>query len=393
MNETGKKILFIHEGMITPTIVRMYLIDELLSAGFDVELYSLRFVRSLFNELPDEVDSDIYHRLDSFDDFKKILNDRDVTKTIILSSVADNFMSRRVYSFLQKNHFLYVYINPYGNVMGKGKLSLHEKIQLAFSSNILKKIMPKLKTIYNNKVYNPLHHIDFEKHVLASTKPREVAINSNDYEVYLELEQQNERIVVGQYILFIDIFFPLHPELPYYFGNQEVSSEPYLNSINHFFDFIEEKYKLPVVVALHPKSKYSDADFGGRRTYKYKTHSLIKDAEIVLNHVSTSTTLAILYNKPTLYFYMQCMLDFYPKYIRKLIWSAESVGKEAINIDAIDLKTLNISTFDDAYRDHFIYNFMTTKENENKSNKEIIVTLLNDLFLKLENGEKTPFNS
>ena len=339
----------------------MYLIDELVSHGFDVELWSLRFLRTLWNNLADEISRDIYRKVDTYPELKIMLSGKDTSKTIIITSVADNYLNRH--------------------------------IKLAFSSNILKKIVPELKKIYHNKVFKPLHHIDFDKHVLASVKPREIAINSNDYEAYLSLENDQERLVAGRYILFIDIFFPLHPDMPYFYGIQDVDSKPYLTSLNQFFSMIEKKYQMPVVIALHPKSLYTDVDFEGRRTYKYKTHSLIKDADIVLSHGSTSTTLAVVYNKPTLFFFFQNMIDVAPKVIQKLIWTAESFGKEARNIDIVGVDAVDITTFDDKYRDFFIYNFMTTKENEHKSNKDIIIPLLDDLFNKLRNGEKTSFQA
>ena len=393
MKGTSNKIIFIQEGAITPTIVRMYIIDELVAHGFDVELWSLRFLRTLWNNFPDEINWDIYRKVNTYADFEILLSGKDTSKTIIITSVADNYLNRHIYSYLHKKHFLYLFVDPYGSFMGKNTFTIKDRIKLAFSSNILKKIVPELKKLYNNKVFKPLHHIDIDKHVLASVEPREFAINSNDYEAYLSLENDQERLVAGRYILFIDVFFPLHPDMPYYYGIRNADSKPYLTSLNHFFTMIEKKYQMPVVIALHPKSLYTDADFEGRHTYKYKTHSLIKYADMVLSHGSTSTTLAVVYNKPTLFFYCQYMKDIAPKVIQKLFWTAESFGKEAKNIDAVGLDFVDITAFDKRHRDFFIYNFMTTKENEHRSNKEIICLLLNDLFRKLENGEKTPFNS
>lgn len=393
MDQNNRKVLFLHEGAITLTVKRLYLIDDIISYGYDVELWSLRFLRTLWNNLPDEIDDDRYRRVESLAGLKKMLAEMDVNKTIVLISAANNFLSRHVYSYLNKNHFLYMFLNPYGNKMGKDSLSIKEKFKLIFSSNVIKKIIPELKKDYNNKVFNPLHHIDIDKHVLSSMKPRGVAINSNDYEEYLKLEQNSNKLISSPYILFIDTYFPLHPDLPYFYYFKNVDSEKYLASMNHFFDMVENIFKMPVVIGLHPKSKYTGSDFGGRDTYKYKTHTLIKYSDLVLTHGSASTSLAVVYNKPTLFIFPQYMLELTPKYVRKLKWFAESLGKSAINIDDFDEAAIEVSGFGQEFRDKYIYTFMTTKENEHRSNKEIICSLLNDLFLKLENGEKTPFNS
>ena len=156
---------------------------------------------------------------------------------------------------------------------------------------------------------------------------------------------------------------------------------------------LEHRYQMPVVIGLHPKSNYTDADFGGRGTYKYKTHSLVKDADIVLTHGSASTSLTVVFNKPALFVYPQYMLELTPKFVQKLKWFAESLGKKAINVDDFDESSIEVSEYGEGYRDNYMYTFMTTKENEHKSNKEIISSLFNTLFLKLENGEETPFKS
>ena len=218
INPNNRKVLFIHEGAITPTVKRLYLIDDLLSYGFAVELWSLRFLRTLWNDLPDEIDTDSYRKVASLADLKIMLAEYNVNKTIILTSVADNFLNRHFYDFLHKNHFLYVFLNPYGNKMGKDELSIKDKLKLIFSSNVVKKIIPELKKVYHNRIFKPLHHIDFEKHVLSSMKPRMEAINSNDYEAYLSLKQDSNRIIGDKYILFIDTYFPLHPDLPYFYN-------------------------------------------------------------------------------------------------------------------------------------------------------------------------------
>ena len=395
INPNNRKVLFIHEGAITPTVKRLYLIDDLLSYGFAVELWSLRFLRTLWNDLPDEIDTDSYRKVASLADLKIMLAEYNVNETIILTSVADNFLNRHFYDFLHKNHFLYVFLNPYGNKMGKDELSIKDKLKLIFSSNVVKKIIPELKKVYHNKVFKPLHHIDFENHVLSSMKPRAEAINSNDYEAYLSLKQDSNRIIGDKYILFIDTYFPLHPDLPYFynFNIKDVDKNKYLTSMNHFFDWLEHRYQMPVVIGLHPKSNYTDADFGGRGTYKYKTHSLVKDADIVLTHGSASTSLTVVFNKPALFVYPQYMLELTPKFVQKLKWFAESLGKKAINVDDFDESSIEVSEYGEGYRDNYMYTFMTTKENEHKSNKEIISSLFNTLFLKLENGEETPFKS
>lgn len=392
-NLRGRKIIFVQEGSVTPTIVRLYSIQALMDYGYNVEIWSLRFLKELYNTFPDEIAWDNYEKISTFEDFVSKIESVDKRSTLILTSVAYNFLSRKIYSFIHTNKIVYLYLNTYVSIVETSGSTLKERIDLAFSSNIFRKIMPELQKIYVNKIYTPLHHVDLKKHIVSCNYPRVVAINSNDYESYLELEKEQERNSYEKFILFIDISYPIHPDIPYAYGVPLGDQTRYLPVMNRFFDKIEQKYNMPVVIALHPKSTYTDADFCGRRTIKYKTSQLIKDCEMVLTHCSTSTTLAVIYNKPTMFLYTQYMKEYTPKMICKLNWYAKSLGKEAIKIDDIDVQSLEISGYPENKRNECIYTYMTTKEHEKMSNAEILISLCDDIFEKLENGVQTPFDA
>ena len=389
----GDKIIFIHEGAITNTIVRMYILDKYISYGYDVELWSLRFLRILWNSLPDEIDYDNYFKFESFTEFKKKIKEKDKRHTIIISSIADNFANRHINFLLHKEKFAFVFVYPYGDINFERGNKIKDRVRMAFSSNIFRKLLPEIKKIVYNRILKPIHCPDFDNHIIACQEPRVLAINSNDYEAYLALEMEQTREIQEKYILFIDISYPTHPEMPYFYGVWDLDAKPYLSVMNSFFELIEKKYQLPVVIALHPKSTYSSSDFGGRATYKYKTHKLIKDAEAILTHLSASTTLAVLYNKPTLFCYPQYMLDKTSKVVLKLIWFAESLGKQAVNIDEVREEAMEITPFPEEYREAFIYSTMTTKDHENLTNDRIIIPFIEEIFNKLEKGEDMPYNS
>lgn len=389
MKETN--IIFIHEGAVTQAVARMYSIEALQTVEYHVEIWSLRFLRTLWNFLPDEVSWDNYIKIDTFIDFKNRMKELNNTNTLILTSVADNYLNRKIYGFLHSKSFAYLFINPYGSMLESRKTNIWDRIRMAFSSNLFHKIPDEIKKVYHNNIYKLIHHINFEKHIVSCTYPRTVAINSNDYNTYLTLEKGQIREIKEKYILFIDIAYPIHPDFPY-FGGQFGDKNQYLKVVNEFFDEIEKKYSVPVVIALHPKSVYTDNDFGERRTIKYKTCQLAKDAEMILTHGSASTALAVIYNKPTLFFYTQYMSDFTPKFVCKLIWGAKDLDKDAVIIDNIDVSSLEITPFAEDKREKCIYTYMTTREHEKTSNDEIIISLCKDFFDKKVKGLSTPFD-
>lgn len=393
MNYHKNKIIFLREGTLTTSIAKMYLLKEMEEAGYEIELWRLNFLRKIHHNLPDEIEWNNYYSINSYVEFKDKICSYDPTHTLIVSSVSPVFFNRKIYKLLTIKHIPYFSLVIFGSAIENPNYSLRERIELAFSSNILPKIKPTIENWYMKYIYEKFYHINFKHHIVSCHNPREIAINSNDYNAYLSNRNFTSSIINEKYIVFIDVFYPLHPELPSVYHFHNPNKQPYLKSINHFFDFIEEKYKLPIVIALHPKSTYSEKDFNGRKTYKYQTDILVKYADYVLTHISTSTTLAVIYNKPTLFLYPQYMLDNTPKYVKKILWLAKSLGKKALNIDEIQNNDLEILPFDEKYRYFCIYNYMTTKENENKTNKEIIISILNDTFDKLNNGLPTPFVS
>lgn len=124
--------------------------------------------------------------------------------------------------------------------------------------------------------------------------------HSYDYEEYLKSGIEN-RIIEEKYILFVDTAVTNHPEYIYrgdhVFETQEVIEEYYKNMC-HFFDVVEEKYKLKVVVAAHPRSHFKGDEFQGREIILGESQSLIAGAERIFTGPSMSIAFMALYQKP-----------------------------------------------------------------------------------------------
>ena len=98
-----------------------------------------------------------------------------------------------------------------------------------------------------------------------------------------------------------------------------VQSSTYYNELNKYFDLIENKFELKVVIAAHPKSNYNKDFFCGREVYQNKTHELAKDCEFAIAHYSTSVAFPVLYKKPINFIYTNAMVKkFYYNYILEI---------------------------------------------------------------------------
>ncbi len=125
-----------------------------------------------------------------------------------------------------------------------------------------------------------------------------IQINSCDYDNCME-DQSNERLLPYDYILFLDQYLPLHPDMQM-LGEENVSVEKYYKEINRYFSKIEKQLKLPIVIAAHPKAILYKKEnyFDGRIVLFDQTQQLSKYATLVLAHNSVSINYPIIYNTP-----------------------------------------------------------------------------------------------
>lgn len=126
-----------------------------------------------------------------------------------------------------------------------------------------------------------------------------------NYDLYLKYKfHRPEPIVQGDYLIFLDEYFPFHPD-SLISGSCKVSVSPqkYYGGLNRFFSYIETELGLPVVIAAHPSSRYDlyPDYFQGRKVIVGKTIELVYYAKVVLAHSSTSINFAVLYKKPIIF--------------------------------------------------------------------------------------------
>lgn len=146
-----------------------------------------------------------------------------------------------------------------------------------------------------------------------------VSIGLCDFEQYV-LSQQGERLVEAKYAVFLDIYLPFHSDLTLV-GMRPLNPESYYAELDSFFVAVERKYGLQVVIAAHPKARYLNDEFRGRKIFTEKTAPLVRDAEFVVCHASTSVSYAVLNRKPLWTIYTDEMWTFYQQTYMQHIWA------------------------------------------------------------------------
>ena len=379
-----KKIIFISNNPITIKIKELFQLSVFEENGFDVEYWDLsQFIDPSLSNLPDKLAASNIFIIKSFAEMKEKVLQNSCNNTVFLSGLDDYYIYKKIFKFLTKQNFVITLLNPYGGVL-HFKHSLIDKIKRAFSSNIFKKINDALSNFYYNHLYKKIHNIDLTTYLFSSYPPYSFAINHPDYEYFTKIKNENTSIQTKPYIVFLDTYIPLHPDMVRFDALKYVEPKDYQKSMRDFFDKLEQKFNAEVIIAAHPKAKYDNNEFGNRKIIKYKTAELVKNAELVVSHMSNSTAFVILFNKP-LIIVTTNKIETIPKFAFRLNMYANFFNKTLYNINKDDIEQMNFSKISDEIRDKYKYSYLTSPEIENMSNKDILVKAYNDIFEKIKN--------
>lgn len=145
-------------------------------------------------------------------------------------------------------------------------------------------------------------------HQCASILPTNVEkenvhyIHTGDYDRYLECKQRDIS-VSEELILYIDSGFGLvdiDGVIEGYRDPWREKPEIHCRKRNGIFETLEKHYGLPVVIAGHPHTDYSNADFGGREIVFDQTCELAAKAKFVVLQWSTAVSYTMLFEKPVM---------------------------------------------------------------------------------------------
>lgn len=178
------------------------------------------------------------------------------------------------------------------DVSSRSVMKYLQKPKYTLNSLILKILNRLFEMYHRNKKC-----IEFST---GRSAPDKHSITYDDFYTFKNI-QLKQRIVENEYIVFLDGYLPHHIDFKVH-NIETLNASSYYKKLNSFFDSLEQKYGLTVVIAAHPKSAYT-TEYNNRLVIKDKTSELIRDCTFVLNHYSSAITFAVLFNKPIMYFY------------------------------------------------------------------------------------------
>ena len=222
----------------------------------------------------------------------------------------------------------------------------------------------------------------FEKKNSDKISKRSIGLFTRDYGRYIkENNNYNTRLVKEDYILFIDMGYPI----PYdnYFSEEKpvTSADNYNNAILKLLNSVQKYFQKKIVVALHPRS--NKTNFNDFESYKDQTDHLVRHSYFVVSHDSLSLQFVALWNKPCLLLYNNDMINRLTKK-KEINWFIEKMNLLSLNIDKFDnyeikskIDFININMKENYY-EKFINEFII----DHDAKKQIASNSVPDLIIE-----------
>lgn len=218
----------------------------------------------------------------------------------------------------------------------------------------------------------PLFFIRSGAYNLAFSYPAPFLVRSHIIDVesfdvgWSRLPNKNEvELPRGKYAVFLDEALSHHPDWVIGGGRPE-NVEKIYEDLRGTFDAIEKETGLPVVISLHPKAGYTESEiegiFGDRAAFSNITPTLVRGADLVLGHASTSLSYAVIYRKPVLFMtnpQIRASRDGILVDLRASWLEQQPIDMSLINVRIGD--PLKIPSVNEKVYENFMHNFICSR--------------------------------
>jgi hypothetical protein len=126
--------------------------------------------------------------------------------------------------------------------------------------------------------------------------------HSLDYDTYLS--SRHKEFESGEpYAVFLDEDMSFHPDYDHSGIEPPTAPGNYYPAMSLFFERFERANGVRVIVAAHPRSHYElhPELWNGRTIIQNNTALLVRDADLVMGHATTSLSFAVLWRKPIVF--------------------------------------------------------------------------------------------
>ena len=350
-----------------------------ISSEFDTEIWDISYF--INNDKYDDNNEYGIKKLLTPTDFEKELNDLLKNEKAVIVSKPCQGSYKKIYSIIKNYNIKLLCIDKDVSCsywIYKSKVDFYYMFPI---KEVLKALLMLNK--YTRYIINvlikkiPRYDYFFTPHVLyKESSKRYIKMHHIKYDEFLN--EPDERLIEGKYALFIDTAAVTHPMYESLFSKEEINT--YFYNLRNYFDLFEKTHNIQVVIAGYPKVKNPDKIFGERKIIYNKTSQLIKNAEVILTHYTTSVITGLLARKPLVF------LD--SKILQKNKGGAINIASmyefvKQLNTPCDLIENLKVTPsykIDEKKYDDYINKYVLCSELLNKTNGQIINEFLHKYF-------------
>jgi hypothetical protein len=216
---------------------------------------------------------------------------------------------------------------------------------------------------------------------INENKTSVIKAHNMDYDFFIQ-EKYIKSKKKNNYLVFLDEDAAYWAGYKFFEWKPFVTAENYYPIIDHALHEIAKSLKLNIKIAAHPRSIYEVKKIKYKHPIlKNKTFELVRDANVVVAHCSTSLQFAIIMKKPIIFITTDEIQNM--PYKEWITATASQLGKTVFNINQLSREHnwKNYLNVDDKKYEKYIENFIKTKGSQEKLLWNIVIEHIEkDLF-------------
>ncbi|WP_304708932.1 hypothetical protein [uncultured Rikenella sp.] len=370
-----KNIVIIDHEPLTVRKKEAWHIEKLQQAGFNVYFWDVSQYIHPGMTIVDTLDEPYVVCLDTYQTVESQLALTNIPQTIFIVEVPENWNTRLLFRLLSASNCYTIRIELYASIyMDNSSIRGWRKLMTA-PWVLYEMKLRELWSGFRYRIYKQKHGIKAYNLQISShnTPATDVLINHPDWENYKsDIAIHSEPLFSEPYIVFLDEYYPLHPDLHFFTKERVGDVQRYRQSIIAFFDNYEKLHAVKIVIAAHPKADYQPGDFGNRPIIKYQTNALIRHAHGVFLHCSAAVAYAIMLDRPIAFF----TNNEYNRTATRVYFQtkmADNFQYPVWNIDQDPLEKIKPMKTIPTVREQYIYGNLTSPDIENRRTADILI--------------------
>lgn len=384
------KVIYIRYIPLTAKIYEDFYFQQVMDSGIKVEYWDIS--KLFFKSGINQEDSSYLCTTLYFNSYRQLeenINKVDKLWTLFIPIMTLDGGQRNLYCLFTRYHCKFGIFgrnmfpqSPFSKrslLKRLGNITLSQLINYRNNRCVVKEMsMGKIKNydvifLGGNNGWKGIGHINHEQVI----KTQNIQINSDDYDHFLRIKENTNRLVKGKYILFLDEYLPLHPDTKL-FSIGSIQPEEYYPQLNAYFDRVEKQFEMPVIIAAHPKAlRYKEENFFERRQIYFGNSAILcRYAEFVITHDSTSVNYAVAFGKK-LHFITSKSIEKKMKSVHQnVICFAKYLDCNIQYFDQPDEPVNLIEVLNEERYRAYKYDFQTSVETENTLSEKIFIDYL-----------------